>query len=126
MQNHTNILRYQSRLDAGINQLKELWQIVYSDLKISDRSLIWNTDVIEALELDNLLRQGAVTLASACARKESRGAHWREDFPKRNDKDWLKHSLGFIDDSGHTRITTRAVRSPKTNASVSFSPEERV
>ncbi len=129
MQNHSNILRYQSRLEAGLAQLRELWQIARHDLKISDRSLIWNTDVAEALELDNLLRQGAATLASAAARKESRGAHWREDFPQRNDKEWLKHSLAYVDDHGVTRTSTRSVRlktaPPQGESALSFLPEER-
>lgn len=129
MQNHTNILRYQSRLEAGQAQIKELWNVMRHELHIADTSLIWNTDLIEAIELDNLLRQGTVTLASAAARTESRGAHWREDFPKRDDANWLKHSIGFVDDAGNTRLSSRPVRlsaeAPKTRAPLSFPPEVR-
>jgi len=129
MQNHTNILRYQSRLEAGQAQIKELWQVMHHELHIADKSLIWNTELIEAIELDNLMRQGSITLASATARTESRGAHWREDFQKRDDANWLKHSIGFVDDAGNTRLTTRPVRSEavteKTKEKISFPPEER-
>jgi succinate dehydrogenase / fumarate reductase flavoprotein subunit len=129
MQNHTNILRYQSRLDTGMQQLKELWQMMRHELHVGDRSLIWNTDLAEALELDNLLRQGTATLASAAARTESRGAHWREDFPARDDAGWLKHSLAFIDAEGTARLAYRPVRlqafHPKTQEEISFAPEVR-
>jgi len=130
MQNHTNILRYQSRLEAGQAQIKELWNVMRHELHIADTSLIWNTDLVEALELDNLLRQSTVILAGAAMRTESRGAHWREDFPKRDDKQWLKHSIGFVDDNGNVRMQTRPIRmtaeEPKTQAVLSFPPEERV
>ena len=68
----------------------------FKDVQVTDRSLIWNTDLVEALELENLLQQSLVTLASALNRQESRGAHAREDFLSRNDKKWLKHSLSWL------------------------------
>ena len=67
------------------------------DIKVFDRSLIWNTDLIESLEFDNLIAQAVVTMDSAVNRKESRGAHAREDFPDRDDKNWMKHSLAWLD-----------------------------
>jgi succinate dehydrogenase / fumarate reductase flavoprotein subunit len=67
------------------------------DIRVTDRSLIWNSDLIETLEYDNLIAQAAVTVVGAEHRKESRGAHAREDFPKRDDVSWMKHTLAFAD-----------------------------
>ena len=68
---------------------------------VTDRSLIWNTDLIETLEFDNLISQSAVTVQGALAREESRGAHAREDFPKRDDVNWMKHTLSWADYATH-------------------------
>jgi succinate dehydrogenase / fumarate reductase flavoprotein subunit len=77
------------------------------ELKISDRSMVFNTDLVEALELDNLLRQSLATIHSARNRTESRGAHAREDFPARDDANWMKHSLAWVDEAGGVRFDTR-------------------
>ena len=77
--------------------------------KVADRSLIWNTDLVETIELDNLLGQATATIVSAENRKESRGAHAREDFKDRDDANWQKHTLCWVDDAGKTRIEYRPV-----------------
>jgi len=81
----------------------------YSDIGISDRSLIWNSDLMEALELQNLLNQAVVALHSAENRTESRGAHARDDFPERDDKEWMKHTLSWLDGDVDVRLGYRPV-----------------
>ena len=110
--------------------MRELWNVMQHELHVADTSLIWNNDLLDALETDNLLRQATTAISSAGARTESRGAHWREDYPKRDDTGWLKHSLASIDDNGNVRTSERPVRlsyeEPKTKEVCSFPPEERV
>ena len=96
-------------------------------LKVSDRSMVWNSDLVETLELDNLLYQARVTLSSAANREESRGAHAREDFPERDDKNWMKHTLAYCNDDGEVTFDYRPVRlNTMTNEVESFPPKARV
>ena len=92
----------------GVQKLAAVFA-TFSDVQVADRSLIWNTDLIETLELDNLLAQALVTMSSAANRKESRGAHAREDFKDRDDVSWLKHTLAWADASGKVCIDYRPV-----------------
>jgi succinate dehydrogenase / fumarate reductase, flavoprotein subunit len=98
MQNNCAVFRTGEVLEEGQKLIGEVWR-GSSDLKVTDRSLIWNTDLIETLEFDNLISQAVVTMESAANRKESRGAHAREDFSERDDANWMKHTLAFADDS---------------------------
>src|SRR5690606_31446941 len=93
----------------GVHKLREVYDS-FAEVSVSDRSLIWNTDLIETLELENLLAQATVTLHSAVNRTESRGAHAREDYPDRDDVNWMKHTLSWIDDRGNVRFDYRPVR----------------
>jgi succinate dehydrogenase / fumarate reductase flavoprotein subunit len=108
MQNHAAVFRTGDVLAEGVQKLGEVYQS-FSEVQVSDRSLVWNTDLIETLELDNLLGQALVTMNSAANRKESRGAHAREDFKDRDDKEWLKHTLAWVDDQGRVSIDYRPV-----------------
>jgi len=98
-----------------------------ADIKVTDRSLIWNSDLIETLEFDNLVVQAVVTMDSAANRTESRGAHAREDFPERDDKNWMKHTLAWIDAQGKVTIDYRPVHAYTLTNEVSYiEPKARV
>jgi succinate dehydrogenase / fumarate reductase, flavoprotein subunit len=108
MQTHAAVFRTGESLDEGVKKLAAV-MASFADVSVADRSLIWNTDLIETLELDNLLSQAAATIQSAANRKESRGAHAREDFPDRDDGNWMKHTLSWVDGRGAVRIDYRPV-----------------
>jgi len=127
MQHHCAVFRDGPLLEEGLSTLNSIIEMMRTDLKITDRSMVFNTDLVEAFELDNMLAQARVSLHSASGRTESRGAHAREDFPKRDDEKWLKHTLCWLDDEGHVRLDYRPVHlQPLSNEVSSIPPKERV
>jgi succinate dehydrogenase / fumarate reductase flavoprotein subunit len=127
MQRHCAVFRTGSSLDEGLSKLENVIDIMHADLAVADRSMVFNTDLAEALELDNMLAQASVSLHSAIGRTESRGAHAREDFPKRDDENWLKHTLCWRSDDGQVRQDYRPVHlQPLSNDVATIPPKERV
>jgi succinate dehydrogenase / fumarate reductase flavoprotein subunit len=108
MQADAAVFRTGSSLQEGCDKLQSTYES-FADVRTSDRGLVWNTDLIETLELDNLLGQAMATVRSAENRKESRGAHAREDFKERDDVNWMKHTLCWVNDKGRTQIDYRPV-----------------
>jgi len=126
MQSNCAVYRTGDVLQEGVAKIAQVFA-GSADIAVTDRSMIWNSDLMESLEYDNLISQAAVTMYSAENRKESRGAHAREDFAERNDKEWMKHTLAWIDDKGKVAIDYRPVHEyTMTNDIEYIAPKARV
>jgi succinate dehydrogenase / fumarate reductase flavoprotein subunit len=127
MQTNCAVFRTGEVLEEGHKLIHDV-RAALPDLHVTDRSLIWNTDLVETLELDNLIAQAVVTMDSALNRAESRGAHAREDFPARDDKNWMKHTLAWLDGkTGKVAIDYRPVHAYTMTNDVSYiEPKARV
>jgi len=108
MQAHAAVFRSGESLAEGVDRLQKTFAS-FADVRVSDRSLVWNTDLVETMELENLLLNAAATIESAANRLESRGAQAREDYPDRDDENWMKHTLAWVDGAGKVSFDYRPV-----------------
>jgi succinate dehydrogenase / fumarate reductase flavoprotein subunit len=126
MQGHAAVFRTGEVLDEGVALLRKTYAS-FEDVAVSDRSLVWNTDLIETLELENLLLNATATIESAANRTESRGAHAREDYPDRDDKGWMKHTLTWVGGVGDVCFDYRPVHEKTLTDEVEYvEPKARV
>ncbi len=126
MQLHAAVFRNSKSLTEGVCKMQKIFSGL-SDMQVTDRSLIWNSDLVEALELENLMLNAMTTIVGAEARKESRGAQAHDDFPDRDDANWMKHTLATIDDKGNVALDYRPVKMETLTDEVSvFPPKKRV
>jgi len=124
MQAHAAVFRNTASLREGVEKMGAVWGRL-ADLSLADHSTIWNSDLMEALELQNLMGNAMTTMVGADARKESRGAQAHDDFPDRDDVNWMKHTLAWCDADGHVRLDYRGVKMQTLSNDVAVIPPQK-
>jgi len=126
MQEHVAVFRTEETMATGLDKIQEVYDS-FKDVAVTDKSLVWNTDLVETLELDNLLGCSMTAIHSAYQRHESRGAHAREDYPDRDDNEWMKHSIAWVDENNETSVNYRPVHTWTLTDDIEYiKPKERV
>ncbi len=126
MQNNAAVFRTGDVMQEGVDELKNICDS-FADVQVSDRSMIWNTDLVETLELENLLQCASVSITGALNREESRGAHAREDFPDRDDEKWMKHTLASLNNDWSVKFEYRPVHTYTLTDEIEYiEPKARV
>ncbi len=126
MQKHAAVFRTAETLQEGVDKMNEIYAS-FNDVAVTDRSLVWNSDLMETFELANLLDCAQTSIQCALNREESRGAHAREDFPDRNDDEWMKHSIAWVEESGKVKIDYRPVHTYTLTDEIEYiAPKKRV
>ena len=124
MSEFAGVFRTEELLKKGLVNIEDIFSS-FKGVSVQDKSLIWNMSLLEAMELENLIIQSKITVLAALNRDESRGSHFREDYPSRNDKKWLKHSIIWIE-NGEYKYSSRKVRKQVQNSDMPvFLPEKR-
>ena len=124
MQTHAAVFRTGDSMQQGVQKMEDIFHS-FGDVAVSDRGLVWNSDLVETLELENLLGSAMVSIKAALNRPESRGAHAREDYTERDDDNWMKHTLTWMSENGAVDIDYRPVHNYTLSDEIEYIPPKK-